>query len=63
MDKFLKIVGLIVVAWIALSLIGWIFGFLIKAVFIVAIVVGVVLLVSAVVNRSRNRGRVGSGRW
>jgi hypothetical protein len=62
MDKFLKIVGLIVVAWIALSLIGWIFGFLIKAVFFVAIVVGIVLLVSAVVNRSR-RNRVGSGRW
>ncbi len=53
MEKFLKIVGLIVVAWIALSLIGWVFGFLFKAVFFIALVVGVVLLISALVNRGR----------
>jgi len=55
MDKFLKIVGLIVVAWIALSLLGWLFGFLFKAVFFVAVVVGIVLLVMWVLGKGRNR--------
>ncbi|MTD16045.1 hypothetical protein GIS00_19085 [Nakamurella sp. YIM 132087] len=62
MDKFLKVVGVIVVAWIALSLIGWIFGFIVKAVFWIAIIAGAVLLVSWIANKAKSSSSVGSGR-
>lgn len=65
MDKFLRIVGIIVLAWIAFSLIGWVFGFVVKAVFFIAIIAGVVLAVGYVSNKmvgGRNRSQVGPRR-
>jgi predicted permease len=65
MDKFLKIVGIIVVAWIALSLVGWIVGFVVKTVFVVAIIAGVALAVGFVANKAlggRRRSQIGSRR-
>ena len=61
MDKFLKIVGIIVLAWIAFSLIGLIVGFVVKTVFWIAIIAGVVLAVGYVSNKvlgGRNRAQV-----
>lgn len=60
MDKFLKIVGVVVVAWLALGLVGWVFGFLANAVFWVALIAGGVWVVSAVTGR--NKSAVGGGR-
>lgn len=49
MDKFFKIVGIIVVLWLAIGLIGWLAGFLIKAVFWVAVVAGIAYIVASIV--------------
>lgn len=65
MDKFLKILGIIVLVWIAFSLFGWLIGFMVKAVFWVAIIAGVVVAVSWVANKAvggKNRSQVGSRR-
>ncbi len=51
MEKFFKIVGIIVVLFIAFSLVGWIFSFLVKTVFWIAIVAGVVYVVASVAAR------------
>ena len=56
MDKFLKIVGLIVVAWIAISLIGWILGAAFKVLFFVAIAAGVVWVIGAIAGSRRGVG-------
>jgi hypothetical protein len=59
MDKFFKIVGIVVVAWLALGIIGWAFGFLVHAVFWIALIAGGVWAVSAIANK--NKGQIGSG--
>jgi hypothetical protein len=53
MDKFFKIVGIIVVAWILLGLIGSLLGFLVKAVLWIALIAGGVYLVGAIAARGR----------
>lgn len=58
MDKFFKIVGIVVVAWIALGLLGAIFGFLVKTVLWVALIAGAVLLVATLLGKSGNRSGV-----
>lgn len=53
MNKFFTIVGIIVVAWLALGLIGWILGFLVKAVFWVAVIVGVIYVIGTLAAKTR----------
>lgn len=53
MDKVLKVVGLIILAWIAFSIIGAIFGFVIHAVLWIALIAGVVYAVGAIAGRNR----------
>ncbi|WP_353648912.1 hypothetical protein ABLG96_19175 [Nakamurella sp. A5-74] len=53
MDKILKVAGIVVVAWIALGLLGLIFKFLVGAVFWVGLIAGGIWLFSAVTGRSR----------
>jgi hypothetical protein len=53
MNKFFMIVGIIVVAWIALGLIGWLVGFLVKTVFWVAVVAGIAYIVATVVAKKK----------
>lgn len=55
MDKFLKIAGIILVAWIALGLVGFVFKFLVSTVFWVALIGGGVWLTVAAINRSKER--------
>ena len=58
MDKFLKIAGIILVAWIALGLIGFVFKFLVGTVFWVALIGGGVWLAAAAINRSKERAQL-----
>lgn len=53
MDRILKIAGIVVVAWIALGLLGMMFKFLAGAVFWVGLIAGGIWLYSAVTGRSR----------
>lgn len=53
MNKFFMIVGIIVVAWLALGLIGWLVGFLVKTVFWIAVVVGIVYIVATIFAKKR----------
>lgn len=53
MDKILKIAGIILVAWVALGLVGWVFHFLVGAVFWVGLVAGGIWLVSSIKGRRR----------
>lgn len=55
MDKFFKIVGIIVVAWIALGLIGSLLGFLVHAVLWIALIAGGVYVVGAIASRGRRQ--------
>jgi hypothetical protein len=55
MNKFFMIVGIIVVAWIALGLIGWLVGFLVKTVFWVAVVAGIAYIVATFVAKKQRR--------
>jgi hypothetical protein len=57
MNKFFMIVGIIVVAWIALGLIGWLVGFLVKTVFWVAVVAGIAYIVATIVAKKKVRQR------
>ena len=57
MEKFFKIVGIVVVAWIALALIGKLIGFLVGSVLWIALIAGGVYLVGAIAARGR-RGQV-----
>jgi hypothetical protein len=54
-EKFFKIVGIVVVAWIVLSLIGWLIWGVIKFVFWVAIIVGPAYVVFTLVTKGRNK--------
>lgn len=53
MDKFLKIAGITLVAWVALGLFVWVFKFLASAVFWVALVAGGIWLVSSVLGKNK----------
>jgi hypothetical protein len=55
MDRFLKIVGIVVLAFVAFAIVGKLLGFLISAVFWIAIVAGGVWVVSALVSKNRNQ--------
>lgn len=46
MDKLLKIIGIVVLIWIAFIVLGWIFKFLVGTVLWIAIIVGVVFVIS-----------------
>lgn len=48
MDKVFKVIGIIVVLWLALSLIGWLVGFLVKAFFWVAVIAGIAYIVASI---------------
>lgn len=54
MDRFLKIAGIVVVAWLAIGLLGWVFHFLATAVFWVALVAGGIWLVGAITGRGKD---------
>ena len=53
MDKVLKVVGAIVVLWIAFSIIGAIIGFVASAVMWIALIAGGVYVVGAIAGRNR----------
>lgn len=53
MDKVLKVVGAIVVLWIAFSIIGALIGFVAHVVLWVALIAGGVFAVSAIAGRNR----------
>lgn len=53
MDKVLKVVGLIILAWIVFSVVGAIVGFVIHAVLWIALVAGAVYAVTAIAGRNR----------
>ncbi|MET3804566.1 type III secretory pathway component EscT [Nakamurella sp. UYEF19] len=53
MEKVLKIVGAIVVLWIAFSIIGAVVGFVAHTVLWVALIAGGVYAVSAIAGRNR----------
>ncbi len=55
MKSFLTIVGVIVVAWILLGVIGAIVGFLVKTVLWIALIAGGVYLVGAITAKARQR--------
>ena len=54
MDKFLKIVGVVVVVWIALSLIGWVIGAVFSGLFSIALIAGGVWAGMAIANKRKN---------
>ncbi len=58
MEKFFKIVGIVVVAWIVLALIGKLVGFLISSVLWIALIAGGIYIVGAIAARGR-RNQVG----
>ena len=53
MDKFLKIVGIVVVVWIALSLIGWVIGAVFSGLFWIALVAGGIWAGVAISNKRK----------
>lgn len=53
MDKLLKIAGIVVLAWIALGLLGMVFKFLVGAVFWVGLIAGGIWLFGAITGRHR----------
>jgi hypothetical protein len=58
MDKFLKIVGAVVVIWIGISLALWLIGKAIGLLFFVAIIGGGIWAVAAIANK-RKQNQVG----
>jgi hypothetical protein len=58
MDKFLKIVGIVVVAWIALSLVGWVIGAVFSGLFWIALIAGGVWVGVAIANK-RKQDQIG----
>ena len=58
MDKFLKVAGIVLVAWIALGLVGFIFKFLVGTVFWVALIAGGVYLGARAINAGKQRAQV-----
>ena len=60
MDKFLKIVGIVVVAWIAIQLALWVIGGIFSSLFWIALLAGGVWAGVTIANKRKNQ--VGSGR-
>jgi len=58
MDKFLKIVGIVVVAWIAISLVGWVIGAVFSGLFWIALIAGGIWAVAAISNK-RKQDQIG----
>ena len=57
MEKFFKIVGIVVVAWLALGVVGWVFHFLVSWVFWIALIAGGIWAVSSIAGRNKNQIR------
>lgn len=57
MNKFFMIVGIVVVAFLALAVIGSLVGFLVKSIFWIAIVVGIAYVIATVVAKKQVRRR------
>lgn len=57
MDKVLKIIGVVVLVWIALSLIGWVVGAVFSGLFWIALIAGGVWAGAAIANRN-NRSQL-----
>ncbi len=55
MDKFLKIVGAVVVIWIGISILLWVLGKAIGLLFWVAIIGGAIWAVAAISNKRKNQ--------
>ena len=55
----MKVTGLVLAAWIALGLAGWVFDFLANSVFWVAVVAGGVWVYAAVSDRRQDRAAIG----
>ena len=55
MDKFLKIVGAVVVIWIGISLVLWLIGKTIGLLFWVAVIGGGIWAVAAIATSARTR--------
>jgi len=53
MNKVLRIVGIILLVWIALIVVGALVGFIVKTVMWIALIAGVAVAVTAVAGRSR----------
>jgi hypothetical protein len=53
MDKFVKVLGVIVLVWIAFSVIGAIVGFVAHTILWIALIAGGVYVVGAVAGRNR----------
>lgn len=53
MEKILKIAGIILVAWVALGLFGWVFHFLVSAVFWVGLIAAGIWVVGSLKGRNR----------
>jgi hypothetical protein len=53
MEKFLKVLGVIVLVWIAFSVIGAIVGFVAHTILWIALIAGGVYVVGAVAGRNR----------
>lgn len=53
MDKFLKIVGVVVVLWIALSLVGWIIGAVFSGLFWIALIAGGIWVATAIASNNK----------
>ncbi len=53
MDKFLKILGIVLLAWIAISLIGWVIGAVFSGLFWIALIAGGIWAVAAISNKRR----------
>jgi len=60
MDKVLKIVGIVVVAWIAIQLVLWVIGGIFSSLFWIALLAGGVWAGVTIANKRKNQ--VGSGR-
>ncbi|HET6503414.1 MAG TPA: hypothetical protein VFG87_21905 [Amycolatopsis sp.] len=54
---FWKIVGALIVAWVAFMVIGSVIGFLFKAVLVIAIVGGIAFLGAAAYSAIKNKNR------
>ena len=55
MDKFLKIVGIVVVAWIAIQLVLWVIGGIFSSLFWIALLAGGVWAGVTIANKRKNQ--------
>lgn len=57
MENFFKIVGIIVVAWIVLGLLGWLLVAALKIVFWIALIAGIAYIVASLVVKKNQVGK------